>query len=101
MVYAAMKTQSLLRRAMRVPTFTLLALMIFVGTSCTTTYDSAGRPVQSVDPGTAAAGAVAAGVLGYAVGNKRSNNRNYYNRPSYSRYGGYGYNRSRHDGRRR
>ena len=33
-------------------------------TSCMTTYDAYGRPVQSVDPGAAAAGAVAAGGLG-------------------------------------
>jgi hypothetical protein len=88
---------------MRVPTFALLALVIFAGTSCSTTYDSAGRPVQSVDPGTAAAGAVAAGVLGYAVGNNRSDNKKYYNRSDYSpRYGsGYNHPRVRHYGRRR
>ena len=33
-----------------------------------TTYDAYGRPVQSVDPGAAAAGIAAAGLIGYAVG---------------------------------
>jgi hypothetical protein len=91
MVYPAMKTQTLLRRAMRVSTFGLLALAVFAGSSCTTTYDSAGRPMQSVDPGTAAAGAVAAGVLGYAVGNNRSNDRRYYQRGGYYRTPYYGH----------
>lgn len=85
MVYPAMKNQSLLLRAMRVPTFALLALAITAGSSCTTTYDSAGRPVQSVDPGTAAAGAVAAGVVGYAIGNNQSNDRHYYHGSGYYR----------------
>ena len=47
---------------------TAAALAIpFVTGSCTTTYDAYGRPVQSVNPGTAAAAAVAAGVIGYAL----------------------------------
>jgi hypothetical protein len=99
-----MKTQLLLRRALRVSTLALLALVVSAGTSCTTTYDSAGRPVQSVDPGTAAAGALAAGVLGYAIASDRDDNKKYYYGPRYpSRYGGYGYNRpsTRHYGRRR
>jgi len=44
------------------------------GTSCMTTYDAYGRPVQSVDPGMAVAGAAAAGLVGYAI----ANNNNYY-----------------------
>lgn len=55
--------------------------------SCTTTYDAYGRPVQSVDPGTAAAGAVAAGVLGYAIAD--SHDHHYYGGPYY--YGRPGY----------
>jgi len=35
--------------------------------SCATTYDQNGRPVQSVSPGGAVAGAAAAGLLGYAL----------------------------------
>lgn len=50
-----------------------------------TTYDSAGRPVQSVDPGLAVAGVAAAGVLGYALAN--DNNHHH----GYGYYGGGGY----------
>ncbi len=61
------------------------------GTSCTTTYDAYGRPVQSVGPGTAVAGAAAAGVLGYAIARDRDDDhRHYYGRRHYYRpYGGY------------
>jgi hypothetical protein len=66
-------------------------------TSCTTTYDAAGRPVQSVDPGTAAAGAAAAGALGYAIGQNNDNDRRYYGsgyrRPYYYKHGRRGYRR--------
>jgi hypothetical protein len=57
-----------------------------------TTYDSAGRPVQSVDPGLAIAGVAAAGLAGYAIAN---NNRSHYHhgggyyRPYPAYYGGY------------
>ncbi len=44
-----------------------LAAAIGSGTSCMTTYDAYGRPVQSVDPGVAVAGAATAGILGYAL----------------------------------
>lgn len=73
-----------------------IALIACVGlsASCMTTYDSAGRPVQSVDPGLAVAGAAAAGIAGYAIANNNSSNRHYYHgggyyhpRPAY--YGGY------------
>ncbi|MEK7950630.1 hypothetical protein [Luteolibacter soli] len=57
-------------------------------TSCMTTYDAAGRPVQSVDPGAAAAGAVAAGALGYAIGQHNDNDHYYYGR-GYGYRGGY------------
>jgi hypothetical protein len=43
------------------------------GVSCMTTYDAYGRPVQSVDPGAAAVGIAAAGVLGYALANDHNN----------------------------
>ena len=66
------------------------------GVSCMTTYDANGRPVQSVDPGAAAAGAVAAGALGYAIGQHNDNHNYYYGggyyRPYY--YGHYGYRRN-------
>lgn len=58
-----MKTPSVL--------FRWAALICLVGgsVSCMTTYDSAGRPVQSVDPAVAVAGAAAAGLVGYAIAN--------------------------------
>lgn len=45
--------------------------------SCTTTYDAYGRPVQSVDPGVAVAGAAAAGAIGYSAGRNRDEHRRY------------------------
>lgn len=54
----------------------LVAGMLLAGTSCTTTYDQSGRPVQSVDPGAAVAGAAAVGILGYAIGNNNRSHRN-------------------------
>lgn len=61
-------------------TLRLLALGLAAAlglSSCMTTYDAHGRPVQSVDPGMAAAGAVAAGVLGYAVAQDRNRGRSH------------------------
>ena len=50
-----------------------LALGLFAfSVSCTTTYDRSGRPVKSVDPGAAAVGVVAAGLIGYAIANDDS-----------------------------
>jgi len=49
--------------------------------SCMTTYDSAGRPVQSVDPAVAVAGAAAAGLVGYAIANDNDGHHH--------RHGGY------------
>jgi hypothetical protein len=43
------------------------SLVLALGSSCTTTYDAYGRPVQSVDPALAVAGIAAAGLLGYAL----------------------------------
>jgi hypothetical protein len=48
--------------------------------SCMTTYDSYGRPMQTVDPGLAIAGVAAAGVLGYALANDNDNGHRHYNR---------------------
>lgn len=52
--------------------------------SCMTTYDAHGRPVQSVDPGAAVVGAAAAATLGYALAKDR-NNRRYYRTSRYHR----------------
>jgi hypothetical protein len=40
-----------------------------------TTYDTYGRPVQSIDPGLALAGVAAAGIIGYAAANDNSGHR--------------------------
>jgi hypothetical protein len=77
----------------------VILVFAMTGTSCMTTYDAAGRPVQSVDPGAAAAGAIAAGALGYAIGQNNDNHNHYYyggyRRPYYNPYGyrrgGYGH----------
>lgn len=64
----------------------LTGAIALVSTNCTTTYDAYGNPRQSVDPGTAVAGAAAAGVLGYAIAKKRDNHhkqRGYYDRYGY------------------
>lgn len=79
----------------------MLGVLLMSGISCMTTYDQQGRPVQSVDPGAAAAGAVAAGVLGYAIANNRGDRHHHhhhaYNRPHYGHRGGY-YRAHRHRG---
>lgn len=54
-----------------------------------TTYDTYGRPVQSVDPALAVAGVAAAGLLGYAVANN-NHNACYYGGGGYYYRGGYG-----------
>jgi exo-beta-1,3-glucanase (GH17 family) len=83
-----MKTSS------RIITAVGVAAFAAASTSCMTTYDAYGRPVQSVDPGTAAAGAVAAGALGYAIG-QNNDDRHYHYYHGYRRpY--YGYRRSYH-----
>jgi hypothetical protein len=76
----------------------LIALAAFMGvsSSCMTTYDAQGRPVQSVDPGLAVAGVAAAGLIGYAAGNNH-NDHYYHNGGGYyggGYYGGGGYYRS-------
>ncbi|NQW99168.1 hypothetical protein HQ447_00820 [bacterium] len=76
---------------------TAVTLAAFAGTSlsCMNTYDSYGRPVQSVDPGLAVAGIAAAGVLGYAAANNNNDKDRHYRG---DRYRGDGYRR---DGYRR
>ena len=73
---------------MKTTTLVIAGVMALASTSCMTTYDAYGRPVQSVDPGAAAAGAVAAGALGYAIGQNNDDRHYYYG-------GGYGYRRHR------
>ena len=84
-----MKANSLLFRAAA-----LGALLAIAGgsVSCMTTYDTAGRPVQTVYPVVATAGIAAAGLIGYAIA--QDNSRSHY-------HGGYGYYRPpRHYGPR-
>lgn len=83
-----MKTKKLLTRLSLA-----LALIVGVGSSmsCMTTYDAYGRPVQSVDPAAAVAGAAAAGILGYAIANNNDDHHHYhgYRRGGYYGRGGY------------
>lgn len=82
----------------KISTFALVAAMCaFGGIGCMTTYDAYGRPVQSVDPGAAAVGIAAAGVLGYALANDQNHSHHHYHgsyhRPYHRPYGyrPYGY----------
>jgi hypothetical protein len=72
-----------------IATLVTAGAMALASTSCMTTYDAAGRPVQSVDPGAAAAGAVAAGALGYAIGQNNDHDHYYYGGRGYYGRGGY------------
>jgi hypothetical protein len=60
-------------------------ILACAGTSCMTTYDAYGRPVQTVDPGAAAAMAVGAAAVGYAIGEHNDHHHHY--------HGGYYYGR--------
>lgn len=60
-----------------------LSGLSFVFSSCMTTYDAQGRPVQSVDPGAAVVGAAAAATLGYALAKDRKNKHHYDPRQRY------------------
>lgn len=66
-----------------------LALVPVLATSCTTTYDAYGNPVQSVDPGVAVAGIAAAAIVGAAVANNNNNKNYYHGRPYRGQGGGY------------
>ncbi len=71
--------------------FTMLfALIAITGSSvsCMTSYDSHGRPMQTVDPAVAIAGVAAAGLIGYAVSNDNGHHDHHYRRDY---YGGDGY----------
>jgi hypothetical protein len=72
---------------LRFPALALVTACIVSSVSCMTTYDSYGRPVQSVDPALAVAGVAAAGLLGYAVANNHSDH--YYGGGGYYYGGGY------------
>jgi len=60
--------------------FLLIAAAILAlggATSCTTMYDSAGRPVEVITPEGAALAAVAAGVVGYVMADDGHDRRHY------------------------
>ena len=69
--------------------YACLAGFALFSTSCMTTYDARGRPVQSVDPGAAVIGAAAAATIGYALA-KDNKKRHHYRKSSrrhhYPRY---------------
>lgn len=71
----------------------LAVLMLGLNTSCTTTYDAAGRPVSSVTPEGAAVAALAAGVIGYAIADSDRNDHRHHSHRRHSSYyhDGYGY----------
>lgn len=73
-----MKNQSIITRLFRGSLLALTIAAIGSSVSCMTTYDAAGRPVQSVDPGVAVAGAAAAGLLGYALANDNNDHHHYH-----------------------
>lgn len=73
-----------------------LALAV-TSTSCMTTYDAYGRPVQSVDPGLAVAGIAAAGLIGYALAEGDDDDHRHYHKGGYRRsYHDHGYYRPRY-----
>jgi hypothetical protein len=79
-----MKKHSMLFR------WTALTMAALASVSCMTTYDSAGRPVQSVDPAVAVAGAAAAGLIGYAIANDNDDYHHHHHGGYYRPYrGGY------------
>ena len=64
---------------------------LFLGTSCTTVYDSYGRPHEVVTPEGAALAAVAAGVVGYALADNNGGYHRGYHGGYHGGYrGGYG-----------
>ncbi len=72
---------------MKIPFATLAAaiLVAFTSTSCMTTYDAYGRPVQSVDPGLAVAGIADAGLVGYALANDNDDDYRHHRSGNYYR----------------
>lgn len=74
-----------------ITTWILTGALAITSLSCTTTYDAYGNPRQSVDPGTAAAGVAAAGVIGYALAKDKDKNkhRSHNHRVGDRRYGYY------------
>jgi hypothetical protein len=70
-----------------IPLKAAVLLAALAASSCMTTYDANGRPVQTVDPGAAAAIALGAAAVGYAIGENNDHHHYhggyYYGRPYY------------------
>jgi len=73
----------------KIITYALAGAFALASLSCQTSYDAYGNPRQTVDPGTAAAGAAAVGVLGYALAKDKNKNKNKYHRGRNDRHGYY------------
>ena len=82
-----MKKQSMNQLLSHSALFAVLLAATGASVSCMTAYDAQGRPIQTVDPGMAVAGAAAAGLVGYAIAN---NNDHYYHHGYYGHGGYYG-----------
>jgi hypothetical protein len=70
------------------------ALSLGLATSCTTMYDANGRPVDVITPEGAAVAALAAGVIGYAIGENQNGHHGYHGHGGHGYgygHGGYGY----------
>jgi hypothetical protein len=73
---------------------TVAAIIAALGiSSCTTTYDAYGRPVETVDSGAVAIGAVALGIAAYAIGKNNRSSHNDYRGYRGGGYGHYGHHR--------
>jgi len=59
----------------RLTKLSAVVLLGTMGVSCTTSFDSYGNRRQSIDPASAAIGAVALGVIAYSVGKNRGERR--------------------------
>ncbi|RYD20055.1 MAG: hypothetical protein EOP88_16560 [Verrucomicrobiaceae bacterium] len=81
---------------LRLGVLSLLVALAGSSVSCMTTYDSAGRPVQSVDPALAVAGVAAAGLIGYAAADNHHHHHGYYDGGYYGGYRGGYYRRGGH-----
>ena len=66
-VHSGVKTKSPMFRLFRLAALPVILGLAGSSVSCVTTYDAAGRPVQTVDPAVAVAGVAAAGLIGYAI----------------------------------
>lgn len=88
-----MKNQSS-ARFLKLTTYATIAAFAAATIGCQTTYDANGNPRETVDPAAVAVGAVAAGVVGYAIGNNHSKNKRHkaynqgYYQGSYNNYYG-------------